>query len=251
MQISSAEKMDETKKASALAKAGNKARKSKRHEEWDQGGLVERLLDACSYKRRLERHERAERDRRDRAREEALAANRRAWATEFQLHPLTLVYTTETSGLSSNENTILRLAWKLYDSHNDWKAVEECDILVRWPEDETCVTDGAIEVNGLSKEYLEAHGAVPLEEAMSLFAAAWIRADRVAAMFPDFHEAFVRKAFEECGIEVPTRPHYSSGVRSIYDEGDSYTESKIMTEALMMRWSIETGSNPLLAFRLA
>lgn len=226
--------------SSASFMAWNKVKKTKGHEDWDREGLIERLLIACSYKRRRERHDHAERERREKAFRDALEANRKAWAAEFCLHPLTLVYTTETSGLSPDDNAILRLAWKLYDSHDDWKAIEERDILVCWPEDESRVTDGAIEANGLTKEYLEAHGAVSLKEAMESFAVAWVRSGRVAAMFPDFHEPFVRKAFDECGIYVPYRPHYASGMRDVFNRED-YTESKIETEARYLRYVVENG----------
>lgn len=240
--------MKNTKKTAALDATRNKAKKTKGREEWDGESLIERLLVACSYRRRRERHDRDERERQEKARMDILAANKKAWATEFRLHPLTLVYTTETSGLSPIDNTILRLAWKLYDSHDGWKIVENRDILVGWPEDESRVADGAIETNGLTKEYIEAHGAVSLKEALESFAAAWNRAGRVAAMFPYFHEPFVRKALEECGMEVPYRPHYASGVRRIFSEGNDYTESKIETEAQEMRYLVGSERYSLLDY---
>lgn len=64
-----------------------------------------------------------------------------------------LIFDTETGGISPEQNDILQLSYQVVDLDTH-RVLKEVNHYFPWPEDEWRVTNGAIVVNGLTKEFL-------------------------------------------------------------------------------------------------
>jgi len=64
-----------------------------------------------------------------------------------------LIFDTETGGVVAQENDILQLSYQVID-YSTQKVLKEVDKFFPWPEYKSRVQQGAINVNGLTEEYL-------------------------------------------------------------------------------------------------
>ena len=64
-----------------------------------------------------------------------------------------LIFDTETSGLQAGYNVILQLSYQIVET-SDWSVLKSVNHYFSWPEESFRVDDRAIEVNGLTKDFL-------------------------------------------------------------------------------------------------
>ena len=68
-----------------------------------------------------------------------------------------LIFDTETGGVNCYTNDILQLSYQIIDSRS-FNVIKEVNHFFPWPEDKSRVQWGAIQVNGLTEEYLATKG---------------------------------------------------------------------------------------------
>lgn len=101
-----------------------------------------------------------------------------------------LIFDTETSGLDSNWNVMLQLAWQLVET-DDWSVLSSQNFYFDWPKNKKKVSARAIEVNGLTQEVLAQKGTVKRFKALRLFNKDLAKADACVAHNIDFDWEFV------------------------------------------------------------
>ena len=100
-----------------------------------------------------------------------------------------LFYECETSGLTPAWNKMLQLSWQLVDTKH-WKVLSRQNFYFKQPGKDR-VEQGAIRVNGLTKETLEHLGTVPRSKAIKAFAKDMAMADLCVAHNFDFDSNFI------------------------------------------------------------
>lgn len=78
-----------------------------------------------------------------------------------------LVFDTETSGLNADFNVILQLSYQIRNAEN--KLIKERDFFFAYPEDRSKISEKAIEVNGLTEEYIASKGITERSAAFNEF----------------------------------------------------------------------------------
>lgn len=127
-------------------------------------------------------------------------ANKESWKAALTKISSIVVFDTETSGLQAGRNVILSLSWQVLD--NKLRKIQERTRFFEWPEDEDRVEDGAIEVNGLTKERLAELGTSDKAEALQEFADAIADADLLVAHNGSFDKSFVLVEAKREGINI-------------------------------------------------
>lgn len=92
------------------------------------------------------------------------------WSRFLRQQSKIVVFDCETSGLDSGWNVILSLSWQVLD--RKLRKVDEQTFYFDWPENPNKVSEGAIEVNGLTRERLAQLGTSNKADALRTFAAA-------------------------------------------------------------------------------
>ena len=100
-----------------------------------------------------------------------------------------LFFDCETSGLTPAWNKMLQLSWQLVDTCR-WKLISKQNFYFKQPGKER-VEQGAIRVNGLTKEHLMELGTVPRSKAIKAFAKDMAKADICVAHNWDFDYRFI------------------------------------------------------------
>lgn len=111
------------------------------------------------------------------------------WSRFLRQQSKIVVFDCETSGLDSSWNVILSLSWQVLD--RKLRKVDEQTFYFDWPENPNKVSEGAIEVNGLTKERLAQLGTSNKADALRTFAAAVKDASLLVAHNGGFDRSFV------------------------------------------------------------
>lgn len=111
------------------------------------------------------------------------------WSRFLRQQSKIIVFDCETSGLDSGWNVILSLSWQVLD--RKLRKVDEQTFYFDWPENPNKVSEGAIEVNGLTKERLAQLGTSNKADALRTFAVAVKDASLLVAHNGSFDRSFV------------------------------------------------------------
>lgn len=122
------------------------------------------------------------------------------WKAALSKTDRIVVFDTETSGLRAETNVILSLSWQVLDGN--LRKLQERTHFFEWPEDETRVEDGAIEVNGLTQERLAELGTTNKAEALREFAEVARCANLLVAHNGQFDKDFILAEAAEHHISV-------------------------------------------------
>ena len=136
-------------------------------------------------------HEEDLRRRRKARHEKKLMQQRKVaeWTRFLRQQSRIIVFDCETSGLDSGWNVILSLSWQVLD--RKLRKLDEQTFYFDWPENPNKVSEGAIEVNGLTKERLAQLGTSNKADALRTFAAAVKEASLLVAHNGGFDRSFV------------------------------------------------------------
>lgn len=136
-------------------------------------------------------HEEDLRRRRKARHEKKLMQQRKVteWSRFLRQQSKIVVFDCETSGLDSGWNIILSLSWQVLD--RKLRKVDEQTFYFDWPENPNKVSEGAIEVNGLTRERLAQLGTSSKADALRTFAAAIKDASLLVAHNGSFDRSFV------------------------------------------------------------
>ena len=83
-------------------------------------------------------------------------------------HPKALFFDTETSGLTCSFNVILQLSYEIVDL-SDWTVLKRVNHFFDWPEDQDRVEPDAIDINGLTRNFLKSQILSVKNEALQEF----------------------------------------------------------------------------------
>lgn len=112
-----------------------------------------------------------------------------------------LFFDCETSGLKPGWNKMLQLSWQLVDTCR-WKVISKQNFYFRHPGKDK-VEEGAIHVNGLTKEALERLGTVPRSKGIKAFAKDMAMADICVAHNFAFDSRFINEEDTKDTIKWP------------------------------------------------
>lgn len=122
-----------------------------------------------------------------------------------------LVFDTETSGLNPGYNVILQLSYQIVDTAT-WDAVKEVNHYFAWPSESSRVSSKAIEVNGLTKEFLGSQTLSNKQEALTEFVKDKDSVELLVAHNLEFDKSFIIAECKEFGVKYAT-----SGWANVYD----------------------------------
>ncbi len=122
-----------------------------------------------------------------------------------------LIFDTETSGTDQFLNVILQLSYQVVDS-DSWETIKIGNFYFPWPEDESKVNLGAIQVNGLTKEVLESKGLSERKAALEEFVEDMNSCDLLVAHNLNFDKKFIVASCKNEGVECT-----ESGWEHTYD----------------------------------
>ena len=122
-----------------------------------------------------------------------------------------LIFDTETSGLDAGYNVILQLSYQIVET-SDWRILKEVNHYFAWPENESRVSAEAIQVNGLTKEYLSQLQLSDKFAALSEFVTDKDSADLIVAHNIEFDKKFIIADCNETGVK-----YAASGWSFCYD----------------------------------
>ena len=122
-----------------------------------------------------------------------------------------LIFDTETSGLDAGYNVILQLSYQIVET-SDWRVLKEVCHYFPWPENEYRVSAEAIQVNGLTKEYLSQLQLSDKFASLSEFVTDKDSADLIVAHNIEFDKKFIIADCKESGVK-----YAASGWSFCYD----------------------------------
>ena len=122
-----------------------------------------------------------------------------------------LVFDTETSGLNPQWNVILQLSYQIVDS-DSWTTLKTVNHYFAWPEDKTRVTQEAINVNGLTEEFLSSRQLSKRKTALEEFVKDKDSCDLLVAHNLEFDKKFIIASCREEGVK-----YANSGWAKSYD----------------------------------
>ena len=122
-----------------------------------------------------------------------------------------LVFDTETSGLNPQWNVILQLSYQIVDS-DSWATKKTVNHYFAWPDDKTKVTLEAINVNGLTEEFLSGKQLSKRKTALEEFVADKDSCDLLVAHNLEFDKKFIIASCREEGVK-----YANSGWSKSYD----------------------------------
>ncbi len=115
-----------------------------------------------------------------------------------------LVFDTETGGFNPESNDLLQLSYQIVDA-DDWTVLSVVNHYFDWT-DPSRVGEGALAVNGLTREYLRSVGCSNRREAMQQFIDDVSQCQAVVAHNFSFDRAFVEWNCANEGLCTPVWP---------------------------------------------
>lgn len=106
-----------------------------------------------------------------------------------------LIFDTETGGLDAYNSDILQLSYQIID-YATQKIEKAVDKFFPWPEDKSRVSLGAIQVNGLTEEYLSTKVLSDRYDAIEEFYDDMDECDLIVAHNGDFDKRFINATAE-------------------------------------------------------
>ena len=122
-----------------------------------------------------------------------------------------LFFDTETSGLDPQWNVILQLSYQIVDS-DSWTTLKSVNHYFSWPENKARVSYGAIEVNGLTEEFLAGQKLSERKNALEEFVKDKDSCELLVAHNLDFDKKFIIASCREEGVKFA-----NSGWAQSYD----------------------------------
>lgn len=110
-----------------------------------------------------------------------------------------LIIDTETGGINCHMNDILQLSYQIIDSKT-FKVLKGVDHFFPWPENKSRVQWGAIQVNGLTEEYLATKDLSDRNEALIEFYDDMDECEVIVAHNGDFDKGFIEATADREGI---------------------------------------------------
>lgn len=110
-----------------------------------------------------------------------------------------LIFDTETGGVNCYANDILQLSYQVIDSKT-FKVLKEVDHFFPWPEDKSRVQWRAIQVNGLTEEYLATKELSDRHDALNEFIDDLLDCEVCVAHNGDFDKNFINATAQREGI---------------------------------------------------
>ena len=110
-----------------------------------------------------------------------------------------LIFDTETGGVNCYANDILQLSYQIIDSRS-FNVIKEVNHFFPWPEDKSRVQWGAIQVNGLTEEYLATKELSDRHDAINEFIDDLIDCEVCVAHNGDFDKNFINATAQREGI---------------------------------------------------
>ena len=110
-----------------------------------------------------------------------------------------LIFDTETGGVNCYANDILQLSYQVIDSRS-FNVIKEVNHFFPWPVDESRVQWGAIQVNGLTEEYLATKDLSDRHEALNEFIDDLLDCEVCVAHNGDFDKNFINATAQREGI---------------------------------------------------
>lgn len=110
-----------------------------------------------------------------------------------------LIFDTETGGVNCYANDILQLSYQVIDSRN-FKILKEVNHFFPWPEDKSRVQWGAIQVNGLTEEYLATKDLSERRDALDEFISDLRECEVCVAHNGDFDKGFINATAKREGV---------------------------------------------------
>lgn len=110
-----------------------------------------------------------------------------------------LIFDTETGGVNCYANDILQLSYQVIDSRS-FNVTKEVNHFFPWPEDKSRVQWGAIQVNGLTEEYLATKDLSDRHEALNEFIDDLLDCEVCVAHNGDFDKNFINATAQREGI---------------------------------------------------
>lgn len=110
-----------------------------------------------------------------------------------------LIFDTETGGVNCYANDILQLSYQVIDSRS-FNVIKEVNHFFPWPEDKSRVQWGAIQVNGLTEEYLATKDLSDRHEALNEFIDDLLDCEVCVAHNGDFDKNFINATAQREGI---------------------------------------------------
>ena len=122
-----------------------------------------------------------------------------------------LFFDTETSGLDPQWNVILQLSYQIVDS-DSWATLKNVNHYFSWPENKARVSYGAIEVNGLTEDFLAGQKLSERKNALEEFVKDKDSCELLVAHNLDFDKKFIIASCREEGVKFA-----NSGWAQSYD----------------------------------
>lgn len=110
-----------------------------------------------------------------------------------------LIFDTETGGVNCYANDILQLSYQVIYSRS-FNVIKEVNHFFPWPEDKSRVQWGAIQVNGLTEEYLATKDLSDRHEALNEFIDDLLDCEVCVAHNGDFDKNFINATAQREGI---------------------------------------------------
>ena len=122
-----------------------------------------------------------------------------------------LIFDTETTGLNAGYNVILQLSYQIVETA-DWHIIKEVCHYFPWPENEWRVSEEAIAVNGLTKDFLSTKQLSDRHDALSEFVKDKDNVDLIVAHNLEFDKKFIIADCKEANVK-----YAASGWEFCYD----------------------------------
>ena len=122
-----------------------------------------------------------------------------------------LIFDTETTGLNAGYNVILQLSYQIVETA-DWHIIKEVCHYFPWPENEWRVSEEAIAVNGLTKDFLSTQQLSDRHDALSKFVKDKDNVDLIVAHNLEFDKKFIIADCKEANVK-----YAASGWEFCYD----------------------------------
>lgn len=110
-----------------------------------------------------------------------------------------LIFDTETGGVNAYANDILQLSYQIIDG-NTFQLIKETNHYFPWPADKSRVQWGAIQVNGLTEQFLATQELSDRYEAINEFIDELMDCELCVAHNGDFDKGFINATARREGI---------------------------------------------------
>lgn len=137
------------------------------------------------------------------------------WSDYLAKKPRIIIFDTETTGLSKDDNDILSISWQIVDTKT-WEVSSSGNIYFQWPEEIERVSIKAIEINKLTKERLEELGTIDQKEGINMFAEAVANSDLVVGHNVTFDMDFVDATIKRLGMNPIKWPTVFDTMKSMW-----------------------------------